>query len=206
MENKETKITKRFDALKNIRDEILVLKQSPLYDYRISAKNLPVIGEGSHFAEIMLVGEAPGKNEALTGRPFVGAAGKFLDWLLKSVEIKREDVYITNIVKDRPPENRDPLPNEIELYAPFLDKQIDIIQPKVIATLGRFSMDYVMKRMGLESEIEPISKAHGKSYEAEKSYGKVQIVPLYHPAVALYNGSMREVLKKDFEIMKKFIK
>jgi DNA polymerase len=197
---------KRFEALKKIKDELLDFTVSPLYDFRVKNHFFPVIGEGSHFADIMFIGEAPGANEAKQGRPFVGASGKFLNELLESVGLKRENVYITNIVKDRPPENRDPTPSEIELYAPFMDRQIDIIQPKIIATLGRFSMDYVMRRMGLDFEIEPISKAHGKSYEASTSYGKVQIVPHYHPAVALYNGSMREVLKKDFEIMKKYAK
>ncbi|MBX4198364.1 uracil-DNA glycosylase [Candidatus Parcubacteria bacterium] len=190
--------------MRKIKDEVLNLKGSALYEQRIKNKVLPVIGEGSHSAEIMFVGEAPGKNEAIQGRPFVGASGKFLNELLKSVGIKREDVYITNIVKDRPPENRDPTPDEIEMYGPFLDRQIDIIQPKVIATLGRFSMVYVMKKFGLDFDIEPISKAHGKAYEAKASYGKVQIFPLYHPAVALYNGSMRIVLKKDFEILKQY--
>lgn len=196
----------RHDALKKIRDEVVALKASPLYAYRTKEKNMPVIGEGSHFASIMFVGEAPGKNEAKTGRPFVGAAGKFLNELLESVGIKREDVYITNIVKDRPPENRDPTQDEIDIYGPFLDRQFDIIRPKVIATLGRFSMVYVMQRLGLDFEIEPISKAHGKSYEATSSYGTVKVIPLYHPAVALYNGSMRDVLKKDFEIVKEFSK
>jgi uracil-DNA glycosylase len=196
----------RHTALKKIKDDVIALKESPLYSVRMKNKVLPVIGEGSHFAEIMFIGEAPGKNEAATGRPFVGAAGKFLNEMLEHVGLKREDVYITNIVKDRPPENRDPTPEEIEIYGPFLDQQIDIIQPKVIATLGRFSMNYIMKRFGLDFEIEPISKAHGKTYEADTSYGKVQIIPLYHPASALYNGSLREVLKKDFEIMKTYVK
>lgn len=193
----------RNSKLKKIHDEVIALKKSPLYDFRIKEKNFPVLGEGSHFAKIMFVGEAPGKNEAKTARPFVGAAGKFLNEMLEGVGIKREDVYITNIVKDRPPENRDPLPEEILIYGPFLDRQIDIIQPKIIATLGRFSMDYIMRRFDLD--LEPISKVHGKNYEAKTSYGKVKIIPLYHPAAALYNGSMREVLKKDFEILKKFI-
>ncbi len=192
--------------MKKIKDEVIDLKGSALREQRVANKVNPVIGDGSHFAEIMIIGEAPGKNEAIQGRPFVGASGKFLNELLESVGIKREDVYITNIVKDRPPENRDPTPAEIELYGPFLDRQIDIIQPKIIATLGRFSMIYIMKRLKLESSIEPISKAHGKAYDAEASYGKIQIFPLYHPAVALYNGSMREVLKKDFEILKKVTK
>lgn len=202
----DKEITERNEKLKAIRDEVLNLKASPLYEYRVENKNVPVIGEGSHFAKVVIVGEAPGKNEAKTGRPFVGAAGKFLDYLLESVGMKREDVYITNIVKDRPPENRDPLPGEIELYGPFLDRQIDIMKPQVIATLGRFSMNYVMKKFGLDFELEPISKAHGKSYEARASYGSVRIIPLYHPAAALYNGSMRDVLKKDFEILKTYTK
>ena len=127
----------KFDQLKAIRDEAIALKQSPLYEYRTSNRYYPVIGEGSHDANIMFVGEAPGKNEAETGRPFCGAAGKFLTELIEGIGLKREQVYITNVVKDRPPENRDPTPEEIEIYAPFLDRQIDIIQPKVIATLGR---------------------------------------------------------------------
>jgi DNA polymerase len=196
----------RRDMLKQIKDEVVALKESTLYAFRIKEKVFPVIGEGSHFAQIMFIGEAPGANEAKQGRPFVGASGKFLNEMLEGVGIKREDVYITNIVKDRPPENRDPSPTEIELYGPFLDRQIDIIQPKVIVTLGRFSMVYIMKRFGLDLEIEPISKAHGKSYKAQASYGEIQLVPLYHPAVALYNGSMREVLKKDFELIKKYVK
>jgi uracil-DNA glycosylase family 4 len=199
-------LNERQEALKKIKDKVVRLKNSALADMRRTNKVFPVIGEGSDEASIMFIGEAPGKNEAMQGRPFVGASGKFLNSLLESVGIKREEVYITNIVKDRPPENRDPTPAEIEQYGPFLDAQIDIIQPKVIATLGRFSMNYVMKRLGLESEIEPISAAHGKSYEARTSYGTVTIVPQYHPAVALYNGSMRGVLQKDFEIMKKYAK
>lgn len=194
---------KRNELLKQIKEEVVNLTESALQAERVKNKMFPVIGEGSHFASIMIVGEAPGANEAKQGRPFVGASGKFLNELLEGVGIKREDVYITNIVKDRPPQNRDPLPQEIELYGAFLDRQIDIIQPKIIATLGRFSMVYIMKKLGLDAEIEPISKAHGKAYRAKASYGEIDIFPLYHPAVALYNGSMRSVLKEDFEILKK---
>ena len=192
----------RTEQLKQIKNELLNFKDSPLYEYRVKNKNFPVVGEGSHYAKIMFIGEAPGKNEARTGRPFCGASGKMLDNLLESVGINREDVYITNIVKDRPPENHDPSKREIGLYSPFLDRQIEIIQPKIIATLGRFSMDYIMRHFGLENRIEPISQAHGKFYETDFSYGKVKIIPLYHPAVALYNGGMRETLKKDFQILK----
>ena len=198
MDSKE----ERKEKMKAIRDEVLVLKESPLYKFRVENKNLPVIGEGSHFAKIMFVGEAPGRNEAKTGRPFCGAAGKILDWLLGGAGIKREEVYVTNIVKDRPPQNRDPLPEEIEIYGPFLDRQIEIIQPQVIATLGRYAMGYIMNKFDLSLELEPISKAHGKIYEATASYGKIKIIPLYHPAVAVYNSHTKDILAKDFELLK----
>lgn len=195
----------KHEALKQIRDEVLNLTSSPLYAFRTSHKYLPVIGEGNHDAKIMCIGEAPGKNEAQTGRPFCGAAGKTLDMLLESVGIPREDVYIGNIVKDRPPENRDPLPSEIEAYGPFLDRQIEIIQPRVIVTLGRYSMQYVMKKFDLEFELEPISRAHGKSYEANASYGPIHIIPQYHPAAAIYNRELIEILKGDFKIIPTFL-
>lgn len=195
----------KHDQMKQIRDEILVLKTSPLYGYRTSNAYYPVIGEGSHDSSIMFVGEAPGLNEAKTGRPFCGAAGKLLTELVESIGLTRDKVYITNVVKDRPPENRDPTPDEIECYAPFLDRQIDIIQPKVIATLGRYSMGYLMRKFELDLELEPISKIHGKSFETTASYGPLTIVTLYHPAAALYNGGMRDTLKEDFQILKKYI-
>lgn len=195
----------KFDLMKQIRDEVIALKQSPLYEYRTSNKYYPVIGEGSHDAKIMFVGEAPGKNEAETGRPFCGASGKFLSEMLQGIGLSREQVYITNVVKDRPPENRDPTPEEINLYAPFLDRQIDIIQPRVIATLGRHSMGYIMKKFDLDLEMEPISRIHGNAFQTQASYGPVTIVTLYHPASALYNGGMRDTHKKDFEILKKFV-
>lgn len=203
--------------MKKIKDSVVDAKNSPLYEYRIKNKYFPVIGEGSHNAKIMFIGEAPGKNEAETGRPFCGASGRVLDELLASIGIDRKEVYITNIVKDRPPMNRDPLPNEIEFYAPFLDRQIEIIKPEVIATLGRFSMAYIMKRFGLESELKSISQIHGKIFtvsalwenEARRSPAPsrdsgsgawVKIIPLYHPAVAVY-GTNKEILKKDFQVL-----
>ena len=196
----------RTEQLRKIKDEIVNAKSSLLYNFRIKNKFLPVIGEGSHNAKIMFIGEAPGKNEALTGRPFCGAAGKILDELLASIGIDRKEVYVTNIVKDRPPFNRDPLPEEIKYYGPFLDRQIEIIKPEVIATLGRFSMAYIMKKFGLESELKSISAIHGKMFNAETSYGKIKIIPLYHPAVAIYNNSTKEALKKDFKVLKEFVK
>lgn len=198
-------MTDRTEAMRQIRDEIFDLKQSPLYEYRIKNKYFPVIGEGSHTAKIMFVGEAPGKNEALTGKPFCGRSGKVLDELLLSVGIKREDVYVTNVVKDRPPENRDPTEEEINLYAPFLDRQIEIIKPKIIATLGRFSMVYIITRLNLDNVLGPIGTMHGKIFNAKTSYGEVSIVPLYHPAVAVYNNSMKQSLIEDFKVLKKKI-
>ncbi len=193
------------NRMRVIRDELIAFKESPLYAYRTKNSYYPVVGEGSHDARIMFIGEAPGKNEAQQGRPFCGAAGKILDELLTHIGLDRAAVYITNIVKDRPPENRDPTPEEITLYGPFLDRQIEILQPKVIATLGRFSMTYVMERLGLQSSIEPISKAHGKRYTAQASYGTVDIVPLYHPASALYSRALLPTHKADIEILKTYL-
>jgi uracil-DNA glycosylase len=195
----------RTEALRAIRDQVLALKESPLYVYRTKNNYFPVIGEGDHYAKIMFIGEAPGRNEAETGRPFCGAAGKVLDELLGGAGIDRKDVYITNIVKDRPPANRDPLPEEIKAYGPFLDQQINIIQPKVIATLGRYAMQYIMNKFGLGSSLDVISKMHGKSFEAETSYGRVKIAPLYHPAVAVYDSSKKPILIEDFKIIKKLV-
>ena len=190
------------EQLKRIKDEVLALSGIALVEDRLNNKYFPVIGEGSHEAKIMFVGEAPGENEAKTGRPFCGRAGKVLDSLLESVGVKRESIYITNIVKDRPPKNRDPLPEEIAVYAPFLDRQIEIIQPKVIATLGRFSMQYVMNRYGLEWELAPISVLHGRVFEVEMDWGKVKVVPLYHPAAAIYNQELLKTLETDFQVLR----
>ena len=191
------------ERLRAIRDDVDNLTNSPLYKYRTENNYYPVLGEGSHDAKVMFIGEAPGKKEALSGRPFCGASGKMLDMLFESIGLLRTDVYITNIVKDRPENNRDPLPEEIALYASFLDRQIEIIQPRIIATLGRYSMQYIFPRLGLASALKPISVLHGASFECETSYGAVTLIPLYHPAAALYNGSMRGTLKDDFKIIQK---
>ena len=194
-------MSERDEALKKIKDEVVGLVASPLYAERVRNKYFPVIGEGSHSAEIMFVGEAPGENEAKTGRPFCGRAGKVLDELLASVGIARRDVYVTNIVKDRPPANRDPYPDEITIYAPFLNRQIEIIKPKVVATLGRFSMQYVMNRYGLEWELAPISVLHGQVFSTHD----FKFVPLYHPAAAIYNQHLLDTLKEDFKVLKTLV-
>ena len=189
-------------ALLKIKQTLLDAKDAPMFEYRQANKYWPVIGEGSHEAKIMFVGEAPGKNEALTGRPFCGTAGKILDELLASIGLEREEIYITNIVKDRPPGNRDPLPEEIAYYAPFLDQQIEILQPRVIATLGRFSMSYLLNKYFLPAST--ISEMHGQVIETTEKYGPVMIIPLYHPAASIYNQKLKETLKQDFAVLKKY--
>lgn len=147
----------------------------------------PVPGEGNPDAEILLIGEAPGSQEDKLGRPFVGASGKFLEEMLASINLRRDDVFITNIVKFRPPENRDPNEEEIKACLPYLLKQIKIIQPKLIVFLGRHSMNVFFPEL-------KISEAHGNVFRRQ---GKV-FLPLYHPAAALYNGGMRQILLEDF--------
>jgi DNA polymerase len=193
-------------AMKEIRDELFAFKESPLYEYRVENNYFPVIGEGSHDARIVFIGEAPGENEAKQGRPFCGASGRILDELLAHIGLLRKDVYVTNVVKDRPPGNRDPRPEEIELYAPFLLRQLDIIQPNVIAALGRFGMQFVLSHFKHNAGLPSISEAHGKTISVSTPEGtEMTLVPLYHPAVALYNGSQKDVLKKDFEVLKAFL-
>ena len=158
-----------------------------------------VMGDGNLDADIVFIGEAPGKNEDEQGVPFVGAAGKFLDEMLASIDLNRDDIYITNIVKYRPPNNRDPLPDEKRAFWPYLVRQLQIINPKVIVTLGRHSMEYFLPGMY-------ISQIHGQAKRIAFDDHKVVIVPLYHPAAALYNGSLRETLLADFSHIPAIIK
>lgn len=163
-------------------------------DLAASATQL-VLGEGSTDADILFIGEAPGAQEDAQGRPFVGASGKFLAEMLETIGLTREDVYITNIVKYRPPNNRDPLPDEIKAFWPYLMRQVDIIQPKLIVTLGRYAMNVFLP--GLK-----ISQVHG---QPKRKNGHVYM-PLYHPAAALYNGSMRATLIEDFSHIPEILK
>jgi DNA polymerase len=158
-----------------------------------------VPGAGNAEAKIMFIGEAPGKKEDETGEPFVGAAGKFLNEMLETIKLKREDVYIANVCKCRPPENRDPLPDEVATCWLWLLEQIKIIQPKLIVTLGRHSMERFLPNF-------KISEVHGKAMRREiEGMGRQVFYTLYHPAAALYNGSMRETLIKDFKRIPKII-
>jgi uracil-DNA glycosylase family 4 len=163
-----------------------ILNQNICPDLAKSAKNL-VMGEGSSNAEVVFIGEAPGKNEDEQGLPFVGAAGKFLNEMLATIGLERKDVYITNIVKYRPPDNRDPHPDEKAAFLPFLQAQLEVIKPALVVTLGRHSMDSLLP--GLQ-----ISKCHGQP----KRYNGQVYMPLFHPAAALYNGAMRQTLIDDF--------
>jgi len=164
-----------------------ILKQNICPDLAKSAKNL-VMGDGNADADIVFIGEAPGKNEDEQGLPFVGAAGKFLNEMLEGIGLVRSDIYITNIVKYRPPNNRDPLPEEKAAFLPYLQKQIEVIEPKLIVTLGRHSMEVLLP------DSLKISQCHG---QPKRYHGQVYM-PLFHPAAALYNGGMRQTLIDDF--------
>lgn len=163
-----------------------------------------VFGEGDVDAKIMMVSEAPGYNEDKTGRPFCGAAGKVLDELLESINFKREKIYICNLLKGRPPNNRDPKPEEIRVCTPYLERQIEIISPKVICPLGRYSMQFLMEKFGLKEQIQPISKIHGKVFEVKTLFQEIKLIPFYHPATVTYNANMKEILKKDFKVLREF--
>ncbi|MDB5181285.1 MAG: Phage polymerase-related protein [Candidatus Saccharibacteria bacterium] len=165
-----------------------------------------VFGSGNPDAEIVFVGEAPGKKEDLTGEPFVGAAGKFLDEMLQSVNLQRKDIYITNIVKYRPPNNRDPLPEEKKAFLPYLQAQLEVIQPKVVVTLGRHSANSFLPDL-------QISREHGHPKQVQLAFRddpsqvlEVIILPLFHPAAALYNGGLRQTLLDDFLTIPDIIK
>lgn len=181
----------KFELLHNLKDQMekddsLLLKKG--------AGKL-VFGSGNTEAEILCIGEGPGRNEDQQGLPFVGQAGKLLDKLLLLAGLERKKVFITNIVHHRPPENRDPLPNEIESYGKYLDQIIEIIDPKIIITLGRFSMNKFLPDVF-------ISEVHGQEKVVNWNGKKITIVPMYHPAASLRNGKILEAEKKDFANLK----
>ena len=170
--------------LDEIRAEVQACRRCPLADGRTQT----VFGEGNPNARVLIVGEAPGKNEDLQGEPFVGAAGKYLNELLAIAGLKREDVFIVNVLKCRPPGNRNPRPEEIELCTPYLREQTRTIDPEFIVTLGNFSTKFILK-----TEVG-ITRLHGKLQMA----GKFKVFPIFHPAAALYDGSKRVALEDDF--------
>lgn len=168
--------------LKKLEREITESATLPLPESNL------VFGEGNADCQVMFIGEAPGFTENELRRPFVGRAGKLLDKMLAEIGWQRNEVYITNIVKRRPPDNRDPLPEEIEAYKPYLARQIEIIKPKIIATLGRFAMNYFLP-------FAKISSAHGQLFD----WNEIIIVPLYHPAAALRATAVLNDLRADFK-------
>ena len=167
-----------------LRDEILA--NNICSSLRETATQL-VMGDGNPDADIVFIGEAPGKQEDIQGLPFVGASGKFLSEMLALIDLERKDIYITNIVKYRPPSNRDPLQDEKKVFLPFLEQQLAVIKPKLIVTLGRHSMDALLPGL-------IISQVHGQP----KRYNRQTYLPLFHPAAALYNGGLRQTLIEDF--------
>jgi DNA polymerase len=181
--------------LEEIAQEVATCQRCSLYK---NATN-PVPGEGNPEAEVMFIGEGPGYWEDQKGIPFCGAAGKLLDELLASIGIKRRDVFIGNVVKHRSPENREPLPEEIEACQEFLDRQIEIIQPKVIVTLGRFSLNKFLP----EGRITQI---HGRARMVEFQGQRITLVPMFHPAAALRRGEVMELLKQDFLKLSNYLK
>jgi len=169
-------------ALAQLCEEIVACRDCELAKYRTKV----VPGEGAEDADLLFIGEAPGWHEDQQGRPFVGPAGQFLDQLLASIGLRREEVYIANVIKCRPPQNRDPLPAEIQSCGKWLDRQIEIIQPQLIVTLGRYSLARYFPN-------QSISKIHGKPRKS----GGVIYYPMYHPAAALHQGSLRRTIEAD---------
>lgn len=178
----------KLELIDHLAAEIIASNVTP--ELKVGAKQL-VMGDGNPDADMVLMGEAPGKKEDETGVPFVGAAGRFLDSMLEAAGLSRQDVYITNIVKYRPPDNRDPSLEEKQEFWPYLMRQLEIIQPKVVITLGRHSASVFLPDI-------KISEAHGQVFEFQSGTQKFKLIPLYHPAAALYRGSMRQVLMDDF--------
>ncbi len=161
-----------------------------------------VFGVGSLDAKVMFIGEAPGANEDKQGIPFCGAAGKVLDELLAAAALKREEVFVGNILKCRPPGNRNPQSDEIIACTPYLDAQIAFIKPAVICCLGNFAVGYVMNKFGLANKVQGITKIHGSIFITDAAYGKIKIMPMFHPAVVTYDATKKTILAKDFAILK----
>lgn len=178
-----------------------ILQQNICPNLGKTSKNL-VFGTGNPNASIVFIGEAPGKKEDETGLPFVGTAGKYLDSLLDGINLNRTDIYITNIVKYRPPNNRDPLPKEKQDFMPFLFRQLEVIQPNIVVTLGRHSMESFLPG-------QTIGNRHGQLHSVTTNYGNTptswSVLPLYHPAAALYNGSLRQTLSDDFQVLSRYL-
>ena len=180
--------SERRELLKAVYEEARTCTRCPLHKTRTTV----VFGAGNADAELMFIGEAPGANEDRLGLPFVGQAGKLLDKLLVEIGLDRNDVFIANTLKCRPPDNRDPHPNEIEACSDYLRRQVDLIEPTVICTLGNFATKL------LRADTTGISRLHGQEEELTIGHRTVRLYPLYHPAAALYTPSTLEALRADF--------
>lgn len=176
--------------LEELKKEAENCKRCSLWKTR---KNV-VFGYGDINSEIMFIGEAPGKSEDEKGIPFCGRAGRILDFLFSFISFEREKVYITNLLKCRPPKNRNPKKEEIEKCKVFLEKQIKIINPKIICTLGKYSTDFILKKFSIEVK-DKITEIHGKVFEKSGKF----IIPTFHPALAIYNPKMYNLMKEDFK-------
>jgi len=185
------------EFMEAVVNEVEACRKCELWRTRQNA----VPGEGSLDASVLFVGEAPGYWEDVKGRPFVGAAGKLLDTLLAEINLSRGMVYITNVVKCRPPENRDPLPIEVEICTPYFNRQIKIIQPEIIVSLGRHATSYVLSEAGFK-EVVGITKLRGKVYSVKLSGLSVSVLPTFHPAAVLHNPKYKDGLERDFQLLK----
>lgn len=184
------------EFLDAVATEIIVCTKCPLWKTRKNA----VPGEGNSESPVMFIGEAPGQSEDIKGKPFVGAAGKFLETMLSEIGLSRNDVFICNIVKCRPPRNREPMPNEIQTCTPYLDMQIKIIKPKFIVTLGNYSTAYIFSKANLA--FSSITQTRGKFFQAIILDMQMTIFPTFHPAAALYSAKYKETLQHDFQLLK----
>jgi len=184
------------EFLDAVAAEIIVCTKCPLWKTRKNA----VPGEGNSESPVMFIGEAPGQSEDIKGKPFVGAAGKFLETLLSEIGLSRNDVLICNIVKCRPPRNREPSPIEIQKCTPYMDRQIKIIKPHFIVTLGNYSTTYIFSKANLP--FNGITQARGKFYQATILDMQMTIFPTFHPAAALYSAKYKETLQRDFQLLK----
>lgn len=202
--NSET-LRRKMKAIKALRDDLHAATASPLYAYRSANRYFPVLGDGDPDANILFVGQAPGEFEAIQGRAFIGASGDILDEMLLAIGLRRDDTFLTNIVLDRTPDNRDPITTEIEFYTPYLDRIMSIVEPGVIVTLGRFAMSHMLKKFDLPEKRHKISQIHGKLLKTTTSYGDIYVLPLYHPAVVLYSTNEKDKLRQDFQALKPFV-
>jgi uracil-DNA glycosylase family 4 len=200
-------------ALREVRNDLINATDSPLYALRLEQRLFPVFGDGHPDATLVFIGEAPGKNEVVEGRPFVGASGEVLDDMLASINLGRQDVFVTNLLLDFAADRaadgtlqkRDPLPHELAYYQTFIDRMLDIIRPAVIVTLGRFAMQYVLRKYDLPEKTELITRNHGKILSAMAPYGEISIVPMFHPAMVLYKPEDKAILRQDFQKLRPFV-